>query len=130
MQNTPTEDANGAQPELNPAFLTLLQQHRSGQVLNDVAQALAAVSEAVQLAGKAGSLTLTITLKPSGALNAIVIGDKLKVTLPVLKKPESLFWVDDNGQLVRENPNQRQLPLRTIQGGAVDATTLKKVQGV
>lgn len=122
---TPIIETEEAQPAINPAFISLLQQHRNGSILNDVADAVREVIEAVQLAGKAGKLTITFTMAPSGATGAIIISDDIKVTLPKLPKQESLFFADDNGQLVRNDPRQRELPLRSIQGGAVEPTSLK-----
>lgn len=125
----PTIENADPTPAINPAFIALLQQHRNGSLLNDVAAGVRAVIEAVQLAGKAGKITITFALIPSGTTGGIIIEDDVKVTLPKAPKQQSLFFADENGQLVRNDPRQRELPLRAVQGGAVEATSLKQVQG-
>jgi hypothetical protein len=109
---------NAELPQVDSAFLNVLQHHRGGAVLTDLADAMREVTEAVQLSGKAGGVTLRILVQPAGARGAIIIADDIKTTLPKLDKVTSIFFADDNGNLVRNDPNQRELPLRSIDGGA------------
>lgn len=125
MINKPEPEA----PPINSAFLTLLQQHRSGQALNDLADAMREAIEAAQLTGKPSFISLKIGFKPAGnGSGAVVVADDVKVKLPQAEKVTSFFYTDDDGNLHRNDPRQRELPLRTVQGGAaVDVDTLKKV---
>lgn len=126
MNTKPNTDSS---PNIDSAFLQLLQLHRDGQVLNDLATAMREAIEASQLQGKPAGLTLKLVFKPAAnGSNAVMVADKIKTTLPEPRPVTSFFFSDDHGNLHRNDPNQKELPLRTIQGGApVDVTTLRQV---
>ena len=121
-----TTDEN--QPNIDSAFLSLLQLHRGGAVLTDLAEAMRVVTEAVQLAGKPGAITLTIAIQPAQRSGAVIVADEIKTKLPKEEKVTSIFFSDENGNLLRNDPRQKELPLRTIAGGVEDEQpkTLKK----
>lgn len=114
---------------VDPAFLSLLQQHRRGDCLDELGVALRELNTAVQLTGKGGTLTLTIAVKPnSGVRGAVQIKDKIKATLPKIEADASLFYVNKDGALQRDDPNQTHLDLRVVQGGPDDGgTELRRV---
>lgn len=112
---------------VDPAFLDLLRQHRFGECLNELGQAMRNIVDAAQLTGKPGGITLKIIFDPTKS-GAVEIMDDIAVKMPKAEKVGSLFFVGENGQLVRNNPNQLEMPLRTIEGGVtVDADSLRKV---
>jgi len=118
------------QPGIDSAFLTLLQHHRSGQILSDLSAAMREVTEAAQLQGKPAAITLKITVKPaSNACGAVVVVDDIKTKLPTPEKKGSFFFSDDAGNLFRDDPRQKELPLlKTVDGGkSFDVVELKKV---
>lgn len=129
MNNKSKPDLTDEPADLAPdsAFLSVLQHHRAGEAMADLGDAMRTVTEAVQLAGKPGSITFKITITPAGAKGAIIVADDIKTTLPKLDKVTSIFFADDSGNLVRNDPNQRELPLRSVTGGVVEAETLKQV---
>jgi hypothetical protein len=59
-------------------------------------------------------ITLAIAYLPAakGAF-AVAFADP-KVKLPAAKPQVSLWFGDENGQLTRNDPRQRELPLRTV----------------
>lgn len=116
-------------PNIDSAFLSLLQNHRRGDALTDLSQAMREVAEAVQLAGKPGVLTLKIKIEPAGNNGAFITEDEISIKLPKKQKETSIFFEDENGNLVRHNPHaQVELELRTVSGGAENQPeTLKKV---
>lgn len=108
-----------AAPAIDGAFLALLQKHRKGGAITEASDLLRELNEAVQLTGKAGSLSLKLTVSPATrGQGAVVVVDELK-----LKKPEvdrdngSIFFVDAQNNLVREDPNQQKLDLQPMDGG-------------
>lgn len=115
-------------PAIDAAFTSLLTQHRGGQVLTDLSQAMRDAIEAAQLQNKPAGITLKMVFKPAAnGSNAIVVADKIKTTLPEPKPVTSFFFSDANGNLHRNDPNQRELPLRTITGGKpVEVETLRR----
>lgn len=123
-----TTKPNSDAPPIDAAFLTLLQLHRSGQALNDLGAAMREAIESAQTTGKPAVITFKVAFKPAGnGSGAVVVADDVKLKLPIPEKVTSFFYCDEHGNLHRNDPNQRELPLRTIQGGApVDVETLKK----
>jgi hypothetical protein len=117
------------EPNIDSAFLTLLQLHRHGQALDDLSAAMRAATEAAHLHGKVAIITLKIAIKPAGnGSGAVVVADDIKVKLPEPAKTTSFFFCDEHGNLHRNDPRQKELPLRAIEGGAaVDVQSLKKV---
>ena len=115
------ETQTEATPAIDPCFLHLLQQHRGGDVLNDMALCIREATEAVQLLGKPATITLKLAIRPAGkAHGAVTVQDDIKMTLPKQDRPASFFFADDKGNLLREDPRQTRLPLRMVAGGAVE----------
>lgn len=112
---------------IDPSFSNLLQQHRLGGCLDDLGQSLRDVTDAALLTGKAGMITLKLMVDPTKS-GAVEIYDDIVVKMPKAEKTGSLFFVGPDGILVRNNPNQLEMPLRSIEGGApVDVESLRKV---
>ena len=122
MQNKSSE----GQINLDSSFITLLQNHRLGGALNELGQALRTVADAAQLTGKPGGITLKIAIAPTNS-GAVEILDDIKVTMPKAEKEGSLFFVGEDGNLLRNNPNQLEMPLRAVESAPVDVEALKKV---
>jgi hypothetical protein len=117
------------EPDVDPAFLRLMQVHRRGDCLDELGQALREVSKTAQLTGKAATLTLKIKVAPTSTVKgAVSVTDEIKLTLPKMDKGGSLFYSDENGALLRDDPKQGHLELKTVTGGPRDgAVELKKV---
>ena len=96
------------------SFVTLLQQHRGGEVLNELGQALRTVTDATQLTGKPGGIILKISIDPTSSA-AVQILDDIKVVMPKAEKVGSLFFIGEGGALLRNNPNQLEMTLRTVE---------------
>lgn len=128
----PNQNTAEAEPGISPAFLQLLQLHREGQILNDLADAMRDAIEAAQLQGKPAGITLKMVFKPAAnGSNAMVVADKIKTTLPEPRPVTSFFFSDEKGNLHRNDPNQRELALRPVSGGApVDVDTLRQAKAV
>jgi hypothetical protein len=109
------------------SFVSVLQLHRGGEALNELGQALRTITDAAQLTGKPGGITLKIIIAPTSS-GAVEIMDSVKLTLPKADKISSLFFVGENGVLLRNNPAQLEMPLRSIEGGVTaDLTNLRQV---
>ena len=117
-----------ATPAIDSAILTVLQHHRCGTLLTDLSEKLREATEAARREGKKATLTLKIDIKPAGKVpGALTIQDDVKVTLPKPEKVESIFFADDDNSLHRNDPRQKELPLKMVSGGnqTVEAETLK-----
>jgi hypothetical protein len=92
------------------AFVDFLMEHRGGRTEEELGEALAECVRAVQQTEKAGVVTITVTVKPNGRDGATVLVDTgFKSKLPEPTRPDSLYYVDDCGNLVRSNPRQLSL---------------------
>lgn len=113
-----TQNQNQALPDVDSAFLTLLQHHRSGQVLSDLSAAMREATEAAQLQGRKAVIILKINIEPAAkSAGAVVVTDDVTLKLPVPEKRGSFFFADEAGNLLRDDPRQKELPLKTIAGG-------------
>lgn len=96
-------------------FETVLRNQRKGLMAIELSEKLAELTRACTQHCKSGKLILTITLTPaSGDGSTMSVEDQIALKLPETKKPNSLFFTTDDGQLVRDNPEQHQLNLKVV----------------
>jgi hypothetical protein len=92
-------------------FFDTLRDVRSGEVVDELAIKMQELVHAVQVANGAGSLTLTLEVKPmKGSTEAVVIVDTIKTKLPQIKAHGTVMFPTPEGNLQRNNPNQREIP--------------------
>ena len=94
-------------------FTEFLVQHRGGRTHADLTQGMNELLEAVQATGKAGSITLTVKVKPEGG-RLIKVSDEVNVKIPKADRDPALFYVTDDNELSRDNPDQPKLPLKMV----------------
>lgn len=102
-------------PHIRP-FAEVLRQLSSGATHEECSEGLWDLIQRVRDTGRAGSLTLTIAVKPLGkeSATALVISDEVKLKLPEYSRDPSVFYVDRNGNPVRTDPRQDVLPLQAV----------------
>lgn len=106
-----------SKPPVDPAFLHLMESHRQGDFVSDISAAIRQVTAAVGLTGKAGKVVLTLNLKPATNGAAVVFEPVVKTVVPETKPAGSIFYVDDDFNLVREDPAQKKLDLKEVEPG-------------
>lgn len=97
-------------------FLAVLQRKET-QVgtLSEASALLAAAVLAAGITGKKASITLKLEVEPErDALNFTV---KLTSSVPTKSQPLCIFYADRDGQLHRDDPAQKELPLQVQDGG-------------
>jgi len=112
-----------AVPAIDGAFLAMIQNHRHGEALSDLAAAMREVTLAVASTGESGAILFKLKIKRAAKGGALLVEDEIKTTIPKSETPGSIFFGDDKGNLLREDPNQQKLPLRAISGGAPSEET-------
>lgn len=119
-----------AAQQVSVAFLTLLQQHRGGVALSDLSDKLKEVTQAVFEQGKPGTITLKLTVSPAAkTAGAMVVRDDISIKVPKAEQATSIFFADkESWQLLRDNPNQMALSLKTVDGMASHGEELKEVE--
>lgn len=95
-------------------FTQTIDALRFGTLSDELTDKLRDLVATVAFTGKAGSLTLTLALKP-GKGGQIEVFDDIKLKEPKPEKGSSLMFATPENNLQREDPRQLQLPgLRTV----------------
>lgn len=87
------------------SFLQLLQSHRRGEIPAEADAALTDILTALREHGGKGKLTLTLNLKLNKTGQIELIPD-IKAEKPRRAMATGLFFADDEGRLMRRDPNQ------------------------
>ena len=101
-----------ASREVRP-FTKFLHEQRRGALHDDLGTALADVCQAVVEHDRPGQITLTLKIRPSGD-GMVQIADAVIAKPPVGEKAPSMFWVDQDGNVLRSNPAQAELPIHAL----------------
>lgn len=92
-------------PEQSINFLQLLQSHRRGEIPAVADAALTDILTALREHGGKGKLTLTLNLELNKTGQVELIPD-IKSVKPRRTMSTGLFFTDDDGRLMRRDPNQ------------------------
>lgn len=98
-------------------FLSVLQRKELNDgLLTEASEKLSEAALAAYQSGKKATVSVTLTLEPKkGAIN---IGAVVASKLPRTKEDSlTIFYVDENGGLHRDDPRQRKLELTSHEGG-------------
>lgn len=96
-------------------FERVLRNQRKGAMAADLSDKLAELTRACQAHGKAGKLILTLKLTPTdGEGAAVMVFDDIEIKAPKATKPNSIFFTTEDGQLLRDDPNQKELELKVV----------------
>lgn len=102
-------------------FAAALAELDKGRVHARLSEQLHELTSAVQATGKAGTLTLTLSLSPikKGQTDTLQLVPKVVLKAPTGddETPTTVFFVDGAGNLTREDPTQMRLPLRLADNG-------------
>lgn len=103
-------------------------RHIGGGVFLDASSdKLAELVSAVETSGKAGSLTLIISVKKATRGGAMLVTGRLKLTKPAEEPMEAMLFATPDGNLLAENPHQQKLDLKVASGASDTPTHLKTV---
>lgn len=91
-------------------FTDFLRDIRKGRVVDAATDDLAELVRAVKDTGKAGSLTLTISIKPQDKeAEQVVVSAAVSTKLPKAALPEGIFFAGIDGDLLRDDPSQKEM---------------------
>lgn len=94
-------------------FTDVLGEIEGGGFLAELTAAQHAVMKAVMDTRKAGKLKIALSYTPTGKGTVRVDAD-FAASEPEHDRPATMFFVDADGQLVREDPRQPKLPLQAV----------------
>lgn len=93
-----------------PLFDTL-RDLRGGEVIEDLAAQLQELVQAVQITGRAGSVTLRLDVKPmDSGTEAFVVADTITAKPPRIKSAGTVMFPTPEGNLTRQSQRQDELP--------------------
>lgn len=97
-------------------FGAWLHEQRGGAAHAELSDSLNELVEAVAATGRPGELTFKLKIKPAGKGDhgTVIVSDSTTVKLPEPERGESIFFVDEDANLARNNPAQVALPLREV----------------
>jgi len=101
-------------PAPSNAFMQVLQTHDGGDVCNELADAMREATAAVVLSGKASTIELKVKFTPAAKGAFGVVFSKPKVRKSEPERGSSIWFSDEQGNLMRNDPRQKELPLRTV----------------
>lgn len=87
-------------------FAAFLRELQKGRVHEELSTQLHDLVAAVQDTGKSGTLTLTLKVEKQKNTDMLLIGDDVKTKLPQFDRASSLWFVDGDGNVSRDNPDQ------------------------
>lgn len=89
----------------------VLRQLRNGLMLDDMADQMQELVNAVEATGKGGSLTLKLDVKPFAKHGgAMIVKDTIKLTAPKIESSGTVLFATPEGNLQRKDPRQDDLP--------------------
>ena len=91
----------------------VVQEIGKGKFHEAASEALVDLTAAVVATDKAGTLTLVIKVEPSKGMDNLTVTGTWKLSLPT-ESQSSIFFADDDNNLVRDDPNQLAAPLREV----------------
>ena len=95
-------------------FMDFLREHRNGVTHDELSDKLQELVAAVIEEGKAGTLTLTVSIKPVGKADGLEVGADVKVKPPKTAPGVSIFFASPENNLVRQDPRQATMELREV----------------
>ncbi|MFC4912557.1 hypothetical protein [Actinomadura gamaensis] len=96
-------------------FADVLRDLGRAVVIDEAGVQLQQLTTAVRDSGKKGRLTLTVEIAPmKGDSEALMVQAKTDLKLPAAEPVSGVFFADDVGNLVRDDPRQIALPLREV----------------
>jgi hypothetical protein len=127
--NTPNKPTA---PALSGVYVATLAALAGGKVLEELDDTLRIATAAALNAGAKAKVSLELTIVPAGTgigeTPLFKVEEKVKSTIPKKARPASNFFVDEENNLTRRAPNQTEMPLRELEGGAGVAITKAQLQ--
>lgn len=103
-------------PQIRP-FAELLTLLDHGAAHAEASRVLHDLSNAVRDTGKAGNMTIRVELKPlKGSTSQLVVSAQVGSKLPKSEPAAAVFFIDDDGNLTRNDPKQLSIDgLRVVE---------------
>lgn len=94
-------------------FADVIREVHHGITYAELTEAVARLAAAVIDTRKPGSIKLELKIRPNGE-KAVFTTATVTTKIPSRTIGETIFFVDEDGALVREDPRQQRLPLQAV----------------
>ncbi len=110
-------------------FSETIIQINNGATVAEMNDALQKVVAAVRATGKSGTVTLTVKVSPAAknAVDVLMVEAQVKARLPEPERGMTIFYATEENRLVRNDPKQPRLDLRTVEIDTPRRGDLKEV---
>lgn len=96
-------------------FFDTAREIRRGEFLDECADGLKQVVDAVNDTGKSAKLVIELTVKPaSKGQGAVIVSDKITPKLPALPAGETVLFATPEGNLQAKDPRQGDLTFQSV----------------
>ena len=96
-------------------FAHVINQMQSGALQEELSKKLNACVVRSRETGKPSELTLKIKIKPIGNSGQYELTEDVVVKTPRPELGKTLMFGTQDGNLTRQDPNQRDLPLKSVE---------------
>lgn len=125
-----TQKTTQPTPYETPDFAEFVTDLDHGKINQHLTEQLAKVVAAVEDTGKQGELIIRLLVKKEGKM--AVVGVEIKAKAPQHPLHGTLFYIGDNGELLREDPRRTMKDKQDIQAaieaGEVRARLMKETE--
>ena len=111
MKNKNTPDVPAS---VSNSFSMMLAELGDGECQNEASEKLAALVKKVSETCKIGELTVKIKLQPAGNGRIMTLTYDVVAKMPKEEKEATLLFATEDGLLQKNNPDQRELPLKAL----------------
>lgn len=94
-------------------FADVLRDLCGGSTYEELGGKLNEIVAAVRETRKVGELSFKLKVKYNGEIG-VIIEDEIKAKVPEPSRGTTVFFADDSGNLLRRDPRQPDLPLRSV----------------
>lgn len=106
-------------------FADVLRDLGRGQAIDDAAVALNDLVLSVLATGKKGRIDLHVLVEPFKGSDTLMVSAKVDSRLPQADPVAAIFYADGDGNLLRNDPTQPELPLREVARADADIRDAK-----
>lgn len=95
------------------SFAEFCANYGRGDLDHRLVETMKEIVRAVRETEKVGKLTLTLKVSPNGD-GIVILSSDIKKLVPEPSVPDALFFTNEEGELLRRDPRQQDLPLREV----------------
>lgn len=110
-------------------FIQTIGQLNKRGTLPELDEALAKAIQQVRLTGKPASLVYQLKIKPQDTeADTVTLEDSITVKTANPLRRAAIFFTTEDGRISRNDPNQPELPMHSIEGGQKETASAEALK--